>query len=116
MLWDLLRERGYRVGVAHGGREAADQLKDTRYKVVLIDMRIPDGDGDDVFRMVRDANPQARTILITGYRAEMDQLIDRMIAEGADAVCYKPFDVPELLAKLGQLAGAHDEEAGHSPS
>ena len=116
VLWDLLRDRGYRVGVAHGGREAADHLKDTRYKVVLIDMRIPEGDGGDVFRMVRDASPQARTILITGYRAEMDQLIDRMIAEGADAVCYKPFDVPELLAKLGQMVGAHDEEAGHSPN
>ena len=115
VLWDLLRDRGYRVSVAHGGREAAGQLKDTRYQVVLIDMRIPDGSGDDVFRMVRDANPQARTILITGYRAEMDPLIDRMIAEGADAVCYKPFDVPELLAKLGQLAGAHEEETGQSP-
>ena len=80
--------------------------RSTTFKVVLIDMRIPDGDGGDVFRMVREANPQARTILITGYRSEMDQLIDRMLAEGADAVCYKPFDVPELLAKLEQLAGA----------
>ncbi len=35
-----------------------------------------------------------------------------MIAEGADAVCYKPFDVPELLGKLEQLAGGHQEEAG----
>ncbi len=75
----------------------------------------PRRDGSEVFRMVRDANPQARTILITGHRSEMDQLIERMIAEGADAVCYKPFDVPELLAKLGRLAGADDEEAGNAP-
>ncbi len=114
-LWDLLRERGFRVSLAHDGREAAEQLKDTRFKVVLIDMKIPDGDGGDVFRMVREANPQARTILITGYRSEMDQLIDQMLAEGADAVCYKPFDVPELLAKLEQLAEAHDEETGDAP-
>lgn len=113
-LWDLFREQGYRVSLAHGGREAAEQLKDTQYKVVLIDMRIPDGNGGDVFGMVRKGNPQARTILITGYRPEMDQIIDQMMAEGADAVCYKPFDVPALLAKLEELVGAH-EEMGHPP-
>jgi two-component system, NtrC family, response regulator HydG len=114
-LWDLFRDRGFRVSLAHGSREAAEQLKDTRYKVVLIDLRIPDGSGDDVFRLVRDANPEARTILITGHRSEMDQAIDQMIAEGADAVCYKPFHVPELLATLEQLAGVHDQETGHPP-
>jgi two-component system OmpR family response regulator len=103
------------VSLAHGSREAAEQLKDTRYKVVLIDLRIPDGSGGDVFRMVRDANPEARTILITGHRSEMDQVVDQIVAEGADAVCYKPFNVPELLAKLEQLAGANDEETGHPP-
>ena len=114
-LWDLFRDRGYRVSLAHDDREAAGQLRDTRYKVVLIDLRIPEGNGGGVFRMVREANPQARTILITGHRSEMDQVIDRMIAEGADAVCYKPFDVPALLAKLGELAGARGEEAGYPP-
>jgi two-component system, NtrC family, response regulator HydG len=114
-LWDLFREEGYRVSLAHDAREAADQLKDTRFKVVLIDMRIPEGDGDAVFGMVREANPQARTILITGHRSEMDQVIERMIAQGADAVCYKPFDIPELLRKMGQLARVQEEVAGHGP-
>jgi two-component system response regulator HydG len=114
-LWDLFRDQGYRVSLAHGRRAASEQLKDTRHKVVLIDLRIPDGNGADVFRMVRDANPQARTILITGHRSEMDEAIDRMIADGADAVCYKPFNVPELLAKLERLAGAHEEKTGHPP-
>jgi CheY-like chemotaxis protein len=114
-LWDLFRERGFRVSLAHDGRKVADQLKDTVFKVVLIDMRIPNSDGGSVFRMVRAANPQARTILITGHRAEMDQLIERTIAEGADEVCYKPFHVPELLAKLEQLAGARQEGASDGP-
>ena len=116
-LWDLFRDQGYRVSLAHDGREAADQLEGTRFKVVLIDLRIPDANGSEVFQMVRRANPEARTILITGHRSEMDQLIDMMIAEGADAICYKPFDVPALLTKLSELAGARaqDEEAGHPP-
>jgi two-component system, NtrC family, response regulator HydG len=114
-LWDLFRDRGYRVSIAHDVREASGQLSDSRYKVVLIDLRIPHGNGADVFRMVRDANPQARTILITGHRPEMDLLIEQMIADGADAVCYKPFNVPELLTKLERLAGAHPVETGPAP-
>jgi two-component system response regulator HydG len=102
-LWDLLRERGYRVCLAHDERETANHLKDTQFHVVLIDMKLPAGDGSQVFRMVRQANPQARTILITGLRQEMDQLIQKVLAEGADAVCYKPFDMPSLLTSLSQL-------------
>lgn len=113
-LWDLFRDQGYRVSLAHDGPEAAEQIRDSRHRVVLIDMRIPGGTGNDVFRMVREADPRARTILVTGYRAEMDPLIDQMVSEGADAVCYKPFDVPRLLAKVGELAQPQ-EEAGRSP-
>ena len=112
-LWDLLRERGFRVCLAHDAREAASRLQETTFKVVLIDMRIPEGDGSTVFRAVRAANPQARTILITGHRYEMDELIDETIAEGADAVCYKPFQVPELLDWLEKLVGQNQEGAGH---
>ncbi len=57
-LWDLLRDRGFRVSLAHNGREAAEQLKESTFKVVLIDMRIPDSDGSAVFQAVRQANPQ----------------------------------------------------------
>ncbi len=114
-LWDLLREHGFRVSVAHDCQQAADQLRESTFQVVLIDMRIPDCDGSAVFQIVRESNPRARTILITGYRSEMDQLIGRMVAEGAHGVCYKPFDVPELLKKLEQLAKACEEGAGDGP-
>jgi len=114
-LWDVLREHGFRVSIAHDFRQAAEQLRESTFKVVLIDMRIPDGDGSAVFEFVRETNPRARTILITGYRSEMDQLIGRMVAEGAHGVCYKPFDVPELLKKLEHLAKAYEEGAGNGP-
>ncbi len=102
-LWDLLRERGYRVAVAHDEGAAREQLRDSTFKAVLIDMKLPQGDGSAVFRLVRQANPQARTVVITGYRTEMDELVRRVVEEGADAVCYKPFDVPQLLETLGRL-------------
>jgi CheY-like chemotaxis protein len=102
-LWDLLRERGYRVSLAHDGQEAGERLRDSTFKAVLIDMKLPDGTGDAVFRMVRQANPMARTVVITGHRSETEEAVRRILAEGADDVCYKPFDVPALLETLNRL-------------
>ncbi len=102
-LWDLLRERGFRVCLAHDEREAAEHLKGSAFKAVLIDMKLPMGDGTSVFRLVRQANPRARTIVITGHRSETDQQVQQMVQEGADAVCYKPFDMPKLLSTLFNL-------------
>jgi DNA-binding response OmpR family regulator len=102
-LWDLLRERGFRVGVANDLGSASSHLRDTRFQVVLIDMRLPDGSGDEVYHLVREVNPQARTVLITGHRDELQQHVEEVLREGADAVCYKPFDVPQLLSTLEAL-------------
>jgi DNA-binding response OmpR family regulator len=102
-LWDVLRDRGFRVSLAHDEEAAARQLGDTSFRVVLIDMKLPQGDGTSVFRLVRQTNPQARTVVITGFRSEMDRLVQQVIQEGADAVCYKPFDVQRLLGTLAEL-------------
>jgi two-component system response regulator HydG len=106
-LWDLLRERGFRVDVAHDARAAARCLAGQEFKVVLIDMKLPGGDGSQVFRQLRQSNPQARAVIITGHRSETEQLVGQVLSEGADAVCYKPFDVPVLLSTLERLTADH---------
>ena len=102
-LWDLFRDQGYRVCVAHDEGEAAERLKGRDFKVVLIDMKLPKGDGSSVFHMVRSMNPQARTVVITGVPSEMEQRVAQILKEGADAVCYKPFDMPKLVTTLRTL-------------
>lgn len=102
-LWDLLRERDYRVCLAHDFEEARYRLEGRPFRVVLVDMKLPGGDGREVYRVVRETCPQARTILITGHRSEMEGLVARVLEEGADAVCYKPFDVEMLLDHIQRL-------------
>ena len=102
-LWDLFRESGYRVCVAYDPCGAAWRLAQRAHHVVLIDMKLAKGSGADVFRLVRQANPQARTVLVTGLRGEMEQLVEQTLAAGADAACYKPFDIPALLKTLEKL-------------
>jgi CheY-like chemotaxis protein len=102
-LRDVLREHGFRVCIAHDESEAIGRLRQTT-RVVLLDLRLPGRDGAAVFRRVREANPSARVVLITGYRDELGPVVGGLLAEGVDAVHYKPFDIPRLLEVLGHLA------------
>lgn len=102
-MWDLLHERHYRVCLAHSQQQARERLRSKAHNIVLLDLRLPDGDGRDVFALARQVNPQARTVLITGFRSEMDHMIQNLLDEGADAVFYKPLDFPKLLDRLKQL-------------
>jgi two-component system, NtrC family, response regulator HydG len=103
-LRDLLREHGFRVCTARNKAEAIERLREAT-RVILLDLRLPDADGADVFRRVRMMTPSARVVLITGHRADLEPRIERLQAEGLDGICYKPFDIPELLATLERLLG-----------
>ncbi|MEX0741594.1 MAG: response regulator [Phycisphaeraceae bacterium] len=107
-LWDLLREKKYRVCVAHDVEQARQRLSERPYQVALIDMKLPAGEGGDVLEAVRRTNPDARTILITGYASELEQKVQQAMQGGADAVCYKPFDLPQLLATLNRFVGQEE--------
>jgi len=110
-LWDLFRERGFRVFLAHDLSDAAERLRESSFDVVLIDMRLPGGDGSEVFELVRATNPQSRTLLITGKRPDTDAQIAQLLDEGADAVHYKPFQMPALIDTLKQLAAARERRS-----
>lgn len=105
-LWDILRERDFRVDVAHSVPEAMAQLAGRRHGIVLIDMKLPEGDGSSVFDLVKSHNADARVVLITGYRSDLQDVIERTLAAGADAVCYKPFDVTDLIGTIDRLSTA----------
>ncbi len=110
-LWDVLHGQGYRVCLAHDEAGAARSLGNRSFRVVLIDLKLPDGDGAELVRRVRAQNPEARTVLITGHRPEADPRPDRPFHEDADAVHFKPFDIPTLLSTLKRLL-----EDGSRPS
>lgn len=103
-LWDIFSDRGYRVSRAYDSRDAEGRLSEQNFQVVLIDMKLPKGNGSNVLLQVKQFNPQARTVLVTGHRSEMEHQIQKALNEGASAICYKPFDVPQLLQTVEDLS------------
>jgi DNA-binding NtrC family response regulator len=101
-LWDILRDWGYRVCLAGDARTAAERLKDRAYKVVLVDLRLPDADGAQVVHAVHKAAPEARAVVITG-QPDSAPVVQKAVEEGVEEVCHKPLDVPRLLQTLDRL-------------
>jgi DNA-binding NtrC family response regulator len=105
-LWDVLREHGYRACIANDVATATARISDRSYSVVLLDMKLPDGDGNSVFLAVRRINPDTRVVVVTGFPLEMKLKLQQLQSEGGPTVLCKPLDVPELLATLREIAHA----------
>jgi DNA-binding response OmpR family regulator len=70
------------------------------FQVALIDVKLPNGSGPQLLQRIRAASPDIRIILITAHRSETDEVVMQAIPEGAEAVCYEPFDIPQLLKMI----------------
>ncbi len=103
-LSDLLRHQGFRVAMAQGTTDAAEQLRARDFRVVLVDLKLAQGSGREVLELVKSHSPHSKTLLITGNCGELsDELVQSV--EGRANVCLKPFDVPVLLRRIEELVG-----------
>ena len=99
-LVDILTQHGYDVYAAEDGDGALAAIREKRFDVVVMDVRMPGRDGVSVLREV--GAPPPRVILMTAY-ANSDQL-EQASEANAFAVVTKPFRVPELLGLVSRAA------------
>lgn len=105
-LRDILTDEGHEVTVAERGARAVELLRqDAELDVVLLDMRMPDMSGAEVFRQLRQLHPELKVVTMTGYSP--DDLLAEVEAGGIYATLTKPMDIPRLL-ELIREAGASD--------
>ncbi len=89
-----LRRDGYSVETAASGEEALNKLKDTRFNILLVDIKMEGMSGMDVLRHVRESDPDVAVIMITAY-GSISSAIEAM-KSGAYDYLLKPFDPNEL--------------------
>lgn len=98
----LLEADGHeRVVCAAGGEEAINLLSTEKFSLVLLDMMMPDLNGDDVLRIIK-GNPDTRDIPVVMISADMDtEKVSKCIEMGADDYLAKPFNPAILRARIG---------------
>ena len=106
-----LRLDGYRTELAGDGREALTAIASAPPDALVLDVLMPDVDGLEVCRRLRDAGDRTPVLMLTARDAVADRV--RGLDAGADDYLVKPFALEELLARVrALLRRARDGEEG----
>lgn len=95
-----LREEGYAVDTAEDGGEGLYKAENWDYDAIVLDVMLPRLDGWTVLQKLRKAK-KTPVLMLTARDATRDRV--RGLDTGADDYMVKPFDLPELLARLRAL-------------
>jgi two-component system KDP operon response regulator KdpE len=93
----LLRSLGYTVSVAGTGRQALEIFDRERPDLVILDLGLPDMDGSEICRQLRE-RAETPIIILSARGAEKDKV--EALDQGADDYVTKPFGPEELLARV----------------
>jgi len=105
----ILTEEGYNVDVAATGRSALMTLENDGIDLLVADLRLPDIDGMDVVRHVRQNKPNTEVIIITGY-GTAEIAVEAIMKLGVSDFLPKPFQDEEIKAAVGVALKDHMEK------
>lgn len=96
-----LRREGMAVDLAFDGDTGHEKVSITRYDVVVLDRDLPGMPGDELCGEIVTASPTTRVLMLTASGTLADKV--EGLSRGADDYLAKPFDFPELVARLRAL-------------
>jgi DNA-binding response OmpR family regulator len=110
LLSTLLRRKGHHVLTASHGQKGIDVFRRERPHVTILDFEMPDMDGLAVLRQIREIDPRAPVIMLTGAGTEAREKQAREL--GVTDFLAKGFSLHELGATLNQVLKQPDQVAG----
>jgi DNA-binding NtrC family response regulator len=94
----VLSEEGYRVALAATGHEAIDTFVKKEFDLLVADLRLPDMNGMDVIKMVKEKWPRTEVVVITGY-SSVNSVVTSMQL-GAYDYLAKPFTEEQIKESI----------------
>ncbi|HYA78367.1 MAG TPA: response regulator [Verrucomicrobiae bacterium] len=104
----ILESEGYTVDIAANGMEAIKRSEKTAYNVALLDIRLPDMEGVELLKLIKDAVPRTRKIMVTGYPSMQNAVA--ALNKNADAYMVKPVDIEKLLNMVKEQLELQENE------
>ncbi|HMK95843.1 MAG TPA: response regulator [Candidatus Limnocylindrales bacterium] len=106
VLGKIFQRSGYGVTVAEKGKEAIEKISNNQFDVALVDLALPDMEGDKLFPVINNSSPKTVKIVLTG-KIERQTCI-----EGADVFVGKPVDPGKLLSIIDSKLKNREAETG----
>jgi DNA-binding NtrC family response regulator len=100
----IFQKKGYRVTVAESGKDAIEELGINQFDVALIDLALPDMEGNELFPLIASASPKTLKVMLTGKSMLQENI------EGADAFVAKPVNPEKLLSLIDVALENRDTE------
>ncbi|HEP8703086.1 TPA: response regulator transcription factor [Pseudomonas aeruginosa] len=98
ILSEVLSGNGMTVDISPDLRTARAALQEHPYRLVLLDLQLPDGDGRSLIQFAKGIDPQLPILILTAKYTISDRV--RGLDMGADDYLTKPFAVAELMARI----------------
>ncbi len=103
---ELLKEKGHEVVIAQDGRQAVQDLSREEFDLVLMDIRMPNLDGEQALRIIRQEtpagiDPHIPVVALTAYAMKEDE--KRFLDQGFDGYLSKPIDIEVFERTLADM-------------
>jgi len=107
MCWaleNILRKNGFLSKKASNGQEAIDLVKRHRFRLVFLDAKLPDREGFEVAKEIRELDPSVRIVIVSGYfyRDDVD-IKDALAKDLISGFISKPFNNDEILKTIREM-------------
>lgn len=96
----LTQMGGYRVEMANDGEEALQKIENSKFDLVLTDMRMPKMDGLQLVKELSKRRPEIATVVMSGH-GSIDAALEA-VRRGASDFLSKPFNLPEIIVRLNK--------------
>ncbi|MGB0496504.1 MAG: winged helix-turn-helix domain-containing protein, partial [Kangiellaceae bacterium] len=93
-----LNDAGVPTDHISDGALAVDKILQNNYSLVILDIMLPNKNGLDICKSVRESNPEQAILMLTAKGSEVDQIVGLEL--GADDYITKPFSVAALVARV----------------
>ncbi|CCV64682.1 Two-component regulator, signal transduction response regulator, receiver domain (CheY-like) [Alteracholeplasma palmae J233] len=100
-LVEALSKHNYIVDMAFNGKAGLEEALSIQYDLIILDMMLPELDGIDVLKSLRENNNNTPVLVLTAKSTVSDKVIG--LNAGADDYLTKPFSFQELLARIKVL-------------
>jgi len=109
-LSDIVRLQGFVPIVVAKGKTALDRLNGEMPAVALIDLKLPDMDGLEVMRKIKERSPGTECIVLTGYGSQESAI--EAVNLGAYGYMQKPYDVEHLVLTIRRAVEKRETDEG----
>ena len=91
------------MAICTSGEEAIATIQEKSFDLIFIDMKLPTINGLETYLVIKEIDPDVIAIMVTGYREEMDELVQSALNKSAYTCLYKPLELSNVLQLIDDI-------------